>query len=410
MNDHYDIAIVGAGPVGASLACCLAGSGYRVAVLEKTPANSNQSPSYDDRGLALSLASCRILMAAGVWPGLKDHSVPIRKIHVSDRGNCGIVRLDANEMGLDAMGYVVIARALGQELMNQLQSAPGVEYIDSIEVVNLIQGPDKAILELDSDGSQNTISSKLVVGADGAGSRVRNLAGLSASIKDYNQTAIVANITTSSNAEYTAYERFTPDGPLALLPLGNSRYVSVYCVDSEQFEKVKKLSDEMYIARLEDVAGKRIGSITQLGKRIAYPLRLVKTDPQYNNRVLMLGNSAHAIHPNGAQGFNLGLRDAAFLAELLIKNKKLPGFDPGEDAMLQEYLDFRRQDQDRVIGFSDGLTEIFYSHNMIKKVIRNSAMSLFNTVPVFKHKFAMMAMGLDGRQPSLVRGIGISQL
>ncbi len=410
MKKEFDIAIVGSGPVGASLACCLANSGYSVAVLEKVSINSDRQPSYDDRGLALSLASCRILAAAGVWADLEESCIPIRKIHVSDRGHFGIVRLDANELGLDARGYVVVARTLGQTLINKLTSAANIEFINPAEVIGLKADDHAVSLTVDTGDTALEMTSRLVVGADGANSRVRAMAGLQAQIKDYDQMAIVSNISTAISHVNTAFERFTPQGPLALLPLGHSTFVSVFCVSTGKCQQYMDMTDDMYIRQLQEVAGKRIGIKELSGARHAYPLKLVKTSPAYGHRVLMLGNSAHSIHPNGAQGFNLGLRDAAYLAEQLLSNKDRPGFDPGAQSELQSYQSFRKADQDRVIGFSDGLTEIFYSHSRAKAMVRNSAMTLFNIIPGMKKKFAMMAMGLDGRQPSLVRGLQLDQL
>ena len=396
--------------MGASLACCLSKSGYHVIVLEKIPINSDLQPSYDERGLALSLASCRILDAIGVWDEIKNNCVPIKNIHVSDRGNTGIVRLDAKEMGLEAMGYVVIARSLGKGLMEKVQASPEIEYLTPAEVISLSLDKEKVMLNVDNGGFAREISCHLVVGADGSNSRIRNQAGLSTYVKEYKQTAIVSNITIDSDTRFTAYERFTPYGPLALLPLDKSRFVSINCISSAQIGSCMEMDDESYISRLQELAGTRMGKILKLGKRKSYPLKLIKSEPQYCERLVLLGNSAHTIHPNGAQGFNLGLRDAASLAEILIKNRNTPGVDVGSNQILEEYINFRKQDHNKVIGLSDGLTEIFYTNNVVKKILRNSAMSLLNMVPAFKYKFARMAMGVEGRQPSLVRGLLLDEL
>ncbi len=396
--------------MGASLACCLATSGYRIAVLEKVPVNADQQPSYDDRGLALSLSSCRILKAIGVWQDLETGSVPIKKIHISDRGNFGIVRLNAHDLGIDAMGYVVIARTLGRALLNKLVASSDIEFINPAEVISLHRDHSGVSLSIDNGNTKQDITCKLVVAADGSQSRLRDMASLNAEIKDYHQTAIVSNITADISDKFTAFERFTSQGPLALLPLGNSDFVSVFCVSNNNFQRYMELRDDIYIDQLQEVAGKRIGNMKMLGSRYAYPLKLVRTSPSFSDRVVMLGNSAHSIHPNGAQGFNLGLRDTACLAEILIKNRGYPEFDPGAKSNLEAYQAFREHDQDRVIGFSDGLTGLFYSHSMVKTVFRNSAMTLFNLMPDMKKKFVMMAMGLDGRQPSLVRGLQLEQL
>jgi 2-octaprenyl-6-methoxyphenol hydroxylase len=197
---------------------------------------------------------------------------------------------------------------------------------------------------------------------------------------------------------------------LAMLPLDNSRFVSIFCIGNTQASSYMEMDDESYISKLQEVAGTRIGNIQKLGKRKSYPLKMIKSEPQFCDRLVLLGNSAHTIHPNGAQGFNLGLRDAASLAEVLITNRTTSDSDVGSDQVLEEYINFRQPDHNRVVGMSDGLTEIFYTDNVIKKILRNSAMSLLNMVPAFKYKFARIAMGVDGRQPSLVRGLLLDQL
>ena len=409
MQQEYDIAIVGGGLVGASLASCMANSSLRVIVLEQASLSTDTQPSYDDRGLALSLASCRIMNAINIWPDLVNLAVPIKHIHVSDRGKLGFVRFHAADFNLDALGYVVIAHEIGNSLHNKISTLDNVDYFSPVIVSEIQFENQKVNLTLEGPSGPGYVSCRLLVAADGSNSVLRQKMAVTTHKKDFGQTAIVSNLTMESEHDFTAYERFTNHGPLALLPVNKHRFVSVFTVTSNKLQEYTDMSTEEYIRIVQQTSSKRIGKIVKIGSRKSFPLQMIRVENQTNGRAVLLGNSAHTIHPNGAQGFNLGLRDAVALAELL-RNQELTNYDPGSKQILQDYCNFRIRDQQRVIDFTDTLASLFYSDNWLKSLGRNSGMIIMDTFPGLKRKFAKMAMGIDGKQPALVRGLRLEQI
>ncbi|MGY8813628.1 MAG: 2-octaprenyl-6-methoxyphenyl hydroxylase [Gammaproteobacteria bacterium] len=409
MQKEYDIAIVGGGLVGASLACSLADSNYRVAVLEQYPLRAGGQPSYDERGLALSLASRRILEAIHVWPLLANKAVPIRHIHISDRGKFGSVRLHAKDLQINAMGYVVKAREIGEVILEKISKIEKIDYLCPHKISDIKIAKNQVNIKLDDTAKLESINCKLLVAADGSNSSIRENLSINTQIKDYGQVAIVANISMDRDHNNTAYERFTSTGPLALLPMSQSRFVSIYCVNREQLAEFMTMNEDDYIKELQNISGKRAGKIIKLGNKQSYELKQIRAEHQFKERVLLLGNAAHTIHPNGAQGFNLGLRDVAGLAELLLK---LPNDcqDPGNSQLLIDYVNLSKPNQDKVIDFTDALASLFYTDDYFKMIARNIGMSVLDMLPLLKNNFVKHAMGLKGQQPGLVRGLRLDQL
>lgn len=403
MKTDYDIAIVGGGMVGASLACALAGEDVSVALIEAVSTEADEQPSYDDRGLSLSLSSKRILGALGVWPAVAANANPIEQIHVSDRGHYGFVRMRAKMMKLDALGYIVVAKQLGQALLKMVDDAENVDWLCPARVSNVQQAEQQVELSVIAQQKESLLRCKLLVVADGANSRTRAQLGFNTHVKDYQQTAIVANVSTEQHHCNTAFERFTESGPFALLPLSEGHCVAVYTVDTDSAKEILALDDEAFLKRLEQCFGLRLGRFTKAGKRKSYPLLLVEPEQQTGHRVVLLGNAAHAIHPNGAQGFNLGLRDVAGFRDQLIPALR-QGVDPGTAYLLEAYVDERSADQKRVIQFSDRLTNIFYNANPGKIVARDIGMLVTDLLPGVKKSIMRKMMGIWGRQPEFVQG------
>jgi len=409
MEKEYDIGIVGGGLAGASLACCLADQPLRVAVFEEVPVNATNQPSHDDRGLALSLSSHRVLNAINVWPAVTANAVPVKHIHISDRGKFGFVRLHATDAGLPALGYVVVARELGRALVEKMASLDNVDYICPAQVTDISPGPDNVEMGLKSGEQSRTVSCRLLVAADGSDSLIRDKLGIPAEVRDYGQTAIVSNISTTLDHANTAYERFTRNGPLALLPLPDGRSVSIFTVVSSEKAAYLEMDDKEYLGVLEQTFGRRLGRFLAVGKRKAYPLRLVRSARQHQERVVLVGNAAHTLHPNGAQGYNLGLRDVAGLAEVIIKAVQQQS-DPGREASLEAYLNSRSDDQARTVRCTDNLADLFYNDDTFKAAGRNLGMLLLDTCLPLKIRFIQAATGLYGRQPGLVRGLTPGQI
>jgi 2-octaprenyl-6-methoxyphenol hydroxylase len=408
MHNEYDIVIAGGGLIGASLACGLGSSGFRVAVLEQRPLSSKQQSSYDDRGIALSIASCRVMQAMGLWAELSSRAVPIRHIHVSQLGRFGTVRFNAQELNTETRGNVVIEREIGEILLGKISELKNIDYICPERVLKVRNERDSVSLQLEgTQASGENLSCKLLVAADGSMSQIRQQLGIDTRIKDYGQTAIVANISVGRSNGNTAYERFTTQGPVALLPVQEKDFVSVRCISNQYIHQYTDMKDADYIVDLQEVLNKRVGNIIKLGKRKMYPLKLLVSGQQYTGRTVFLGNAAHTIHPNGAQGFNLGLRDVAALTEVLLAGNQS---DPGKERVLQDYCALRRDDQSRVTAFTDGLSSVFYQESILRQAAGSAAMVAMNCIPAFKKKFARYAMGIEGKQPALVRGLAIQDL
>lgn len=403
MSHDYDVVIVGAGMVGASLACALAPSGLRIAIIESVTLTNDQQPSYDDRGITLSPSSKRILEHINVWQQVQAYTTPIKKIHISEQGCFGFTHLDAAEAGYAELGNVVVARSLGQALHQQMSTFDNVKLICPAELKHFQRTDSGMTLEIANSDKTETISAGLLVGADGSRSLVRRLAGINTKEKDFKQTAIVANITTQKPNNATAYERFTAHGPVALLPIDKNRSVLVFTVNKENAERYLTLSDEQYIKAIEIEFGRRLGKIQQVGQRRSYPIVFIEAVGQYQEQLILLGNAAHSIHPNAAQGFNLGLRDVAGLAECIFAGIE-KGLSIDDISILENYMKLREADQQRVMNFTNRLANSFYNELPLLSSARNMAMLLLDTLPDLKTSFVERTMGIAGLQPRLVRG------
>ena len=399
----YDVIIVGGGMVGACVALGMAREDIRIAIIEAVQPDSDQQPSYDDRGIALSLSSRRVLECLQVWDNLNGLVTPVASIHVSDQDHFGSVHLSAAELQVPALGYVVLARELGGAVMKQINRHRNIDLICPASVSEVDVQEDSVTVSFLQDGTENILSSRLLVAADGSTSRVRMLLGIESHEKDYGQTAIVCNITPQLPHRQTAWERFTTHGPLALLPLNDSRCAVVHTVKQDIANHVLAMDDEEYCKRLQEQFGLRLGRLQRPGVRKSYPVRFLRTHEQVRDRVIILGNAAHTVHPNGAQGFNLCLRDIAGLLEVLLPVIQAGG-DIGARSWLEQYRLLREPDQVRIYRFTDGLAGLFYTDRPVTTCLRNSAMWLLDGCLPLKREFMRMATGLYGAQPAMVRG------
>jgi 2-octaprenyl-6-methoxyphenol hydroxylase len=395
---HFDLIIVGGGMVGASLACALQNTSLKIAVIEAFSVNSDHQPSYDDRGIALAYDSQCIFEAMGLWSQLAPHSTAITDIHVSDRGHFGATRLSAQAENVPALGQVITARAMGQVLNQALSQQQNIEMICPAKVTSLNQHLDSIELILNDDRS---LSAKLVVAADGGNSTIRQLLGLGALKRDYQQTAITANITPERQHRGRAFERFTDSGPIALLPMSDNRCSLVWSVKTGNETDIIKLSDQDFLAQLQDRFGYRLGKLIQVGQRNSYPLKLMQADQPVQQRIVLIGNAAHSLHPIAGQGFNLGLRDVAALADVLATTND----DCGEAKLLHDYKQWRQQDQDNVIETTDTLVNLFSNSNSLLGHIRGAGLTVIDAIPPAKHWLAKKSMGLARKQPRLGRGM-----
>ncbi len=396
-----DILIAGGGMVGSALAVALNGTGLRVTVVEAVSPRADVQPSFDDRSTALAYTSRRILEAIDTWSAIAPAANPIAHVHVSQQRRLGVTRLHAAEEDLPALGYVVPNHVLGQALMSAIERSPSVEFIAPARITALQQegGGVTAVLESETAGRQ--IRSRLVVIADGARSPLREMLGIGARHWDYGQTAIVSNLETEQPHGNTAYERFTPEGPMALLPLDATRMALVLVERSDVANDVLALDDAAFLARVEQRFGTRLGALTRAGARAGYPLALVTAAKQTAERAVILGNAAHSLHPIAGQGFNLSLRDVAVLAEVIAAHRD----DPGAQAALDAYAHWRRQDQRKVVAFTDILNRLFGIPFGVAAHARGLGLLGMDLFPGLRREFSRHAMGRAGRLPRLARGL-----
>jgi len=397
-NIDVDIIIVGGGMVGASLACALKNTSLNIAIIEAFEPSSKQQASYDDRGIALAYGSQRIFESIGLWEQLAVHSTAIDDIHVSDRGHFGVTRLSAQDENVPALGHVITARSMGQVLNQALSQQHNLDIICPASVVNLKQHDDSVELILNDD---RHITAQLIVAADGAQSTIRQLLNLGALEHDYGQTAVTANITPERAHNGRAFERFTDSGPIALLPMSDNRCSLVWTVKTGDEKALLQLSDSAFLEQLQDRFGYRLGKLTQSGQRNSYPLKLMQADQPIQHRTVLIGNAAHSLHPIAGQGFNLGLRDIAALADLLAAS----GDDCGDPRLLHDYAQWRQDDQDLTIDNTSSLVTLFSNSNPVLGHLRGAALTLIDILPSAKHALAQKSMGLSRKQPRLGRGI-----
>ncbi|GAA0789940.1 2-octaprenyl-6-methoxyphenyl hydroxylase [Marinobacterium sediminicola] len=405
---QYDLIIIGGGMVGASLAAALLPTaealGLRMALVETQPLPEAGepvfTPSYDARSTALAQGVRTLYGRMGIWSALESHLTPIDQIHVSDRGRFGCTRLHASEEGVPALGYVVENHWLGQVLISHLKQHAGqhLTLISPAEVEALTPTVQGHQARLKTAQGEQLLSAELVVMADGGRSALRERLGIHYREQAYGQHALVANVSLDRPHHNVAYERFTEAGPVALLPgeslNGKVRCGLVWTLSDDVLDEVLALDDADFLARLQDTFGYRAGRFTTVGERYHYPLKLTQAEEQVRSGLVLLGNAAHALHPIAGQGYNLALRGVVALADLVIARKRA-GLPLGGLEGLSEFVEQRRQDQQRTIMFSDQTLKLFTSGNPLLRLGRGLGLQLLDSCPFSKTLFARAAMGLD---------------
>ena len=404
----YDLAIAGGGLVGASLALALEPLGLRIALVEATAPDATAHPSFDERTTALANGSVRVFRSLGVWRHMEREATPIRRIHVSDQGRFGTARIDAAEQGLESLGYVLPNRVIGAGLQEGLRGCANVELIAPARVLGSEPSGSERRLRLEVDGVERVIAARLVVAADGARSLVREQAGIGAVHWDYGQTAIIATLVTQRFHDHVAYERFTAEGPIAVLPLADGRCGLVWTRHPEGAARLLGLPDAEFLAELQSAFGFRLGRLVGVGKRQSYDLGLWRAESHVGERLAVVGNAAQALHPIAGQGFNLGLRDAASLAEVLADAIAAGATDVGAAGPLASYAAWRDQDQRRIVAFTDGLVRLFASPLGAARALRTVGLLAFDALPPAKSAMARLSVGASGRIPRLARGVPLA--
>ncbi len=379
---QYDVVIAGGAMVGACLAIALdelTQHQLHIAVVEAVAADQHEHPGYDARSIALSHGTSRLLDSIKLWPALATVATTIKHIHVSDRGHAGMVELSAQQLAVDALGYVIELAAAGEIFHHQLATRPQIDLFCPAKVEHIERTQSEALVRLNTGKRLRT---KLVVAADGAVSHCCDLLHIGRDEHDFEQVAIIANITTAEPHQGQAFERFTQHGPVALLPMSQGRSSLVWCVEPHQQARIMALTESQFLAELQAVFGWRLGALTVAGERHCYPLILRQAQRLVSHRTAVIGNAAQTLHPIAGQGFNLGLRDVMTLAEEIAAGVKR-GADIGLPTVLGRYRERRLPDRQATIAMTTGLVNLFANDNPALIAGRNlglMTMSLSNTL------------------------------
>ncbi len=396
MTEERDIVVVGGGLVGASLAIALDGTPHAVTMIEAGSAPPATAPSYGERNLALARASVNGLGFLGVWPHVREQATPIKRLNVTRAGAFGSLRVTAAELGLDSLGHSLPARQLGAGLQRALESCHSLERLAPARVSGIERSARGWKLTVGREGGTLQLDTRLLVAADGGRSQLREWLGIPVSRHDYGQTLFVATVTPEKPMDGCAFERFTDSGPVAMVPLADGRGGLVLAVDSGEADAAAELDDDAFLALAQRRFGGRLGRLRRPGPRHRHLVPRVAAEQVVAPRAVLVGNAAQTIHPIGAQGFNLGLRDALTLAELLAAAP-----DPGEAGVLQAYSGRRRPDREAVMSMSHALVRLACLDEPALAPLQSLALLALGIGPL-KQDFARRGMGFRGRPPRAV--------
>ncbi|MCE0494104.1 2-octaprenyl-6-methoxyphenyl hydroxylase [Vibrio salinus] len=387
---NYDVVIAGGAVVGATFALALSRQAQRslsIAVVEANPFDPSQNGGFDARSIALSLGTRDILDRFGLWEEIESVATPIKRIHVSDKGHAGMTGIEAEKLHVPALGYVVELAKIGEIYNNKLKKSSNIELICPSAISGLNQQENAVDIEL-SGG--NWIRSKLLVAADGTASECCHLAGIDSEFENYGQVAIIANVVPEKNHNGVAYERFTSEGPVAMLPMSDKRMSLVWCVTPDRAEILMDSSDDEFLSVLQKQFGWRLGKIKSTGIRHLYPLGLTVRRSKISHRVAAVGNAAQTLHPIAGQGFNLGIRDVASLVDEMIHYS---GDDFGEYRCLSRYQKRREADQEQTINLTSSLVHTFSNTWLPTLVGRNISLMVADNIPVLKRSLLSRTLG-----------------
>ncbi|MCP4077584.1 MAG: 2-octaprenyl-6-methoxyphenyl hydroxylase [Gammaproteobacteria bacterium] len=397
-----EVCIVGGGLVGLSAAIAFARQGREVILLEASDLKPEVPAELDARSIALSYSTIQIFRALELWPELQQNVAPITNIHVSSAGHFGVTRLKAEDCQLDAMGYVIEYHLLIQLLLNVAENEKNIQIITPARVETVEQADDAVKLQYLSANETSTLNTLLLVVADGANSSVREKLGISIETRDYQQTAVIANIKINQPSSDFAFERFTNNGPLALLPLPEQRYSMVWTNTPARAEALAQLSDEKFIQQVYRQFGYRLGLLDSVGTRVRFDLKLTRANQLAAGRAVLIGNAANTLHPVAGQGFNLALRDIGVLFDLL------SGVNLQTD-VVQSQLDVyqlqRVEDQHQAVNYGDRLVQLFSNNLPVLNHLRAGALAVLDLCPMMKKEVSWQGMGYGPGCSSLMRGV-----
>jgi 2-octaprenyl-6-methoxyphenol hydroxylase len=392
-----DVAIVGGGLVGLTMACALAQAGFDVVVLDGKPAPTRRDAAFDGRASAIAAASRRMLARLGVWDALASRAQPILEIRVSDRDAPLFLHYDHADVGEGPLGYMVENRDTIAALHERAAVLPGLAHVAPAPVDRIERARGRIVL----GWSGGTVAARLAIAADGRASPLRALAGIGATSHDYRQVGIVCTVRHERPHRGIAHERFLPAGPFAILPLRGDRASLVWTERADLAPRLLALDDDGFLEELGDRFGDFLGRLALEGPRWSYPLALVRAERLVDDRLALIGDAAHAIHPIAGQGFNLGLRDVATLAHVLAEGRAV-GLEPGDHGPLAHYERWRRTDTMVLATVTDALNRLFANDSAPLRLARDAGLALVDCAPPLKRVFMRHAMGTLGALPRLL--------
>ncbi len=407
MNDKPDIIIIGGGLIGPALALSLAQAGFRVAVLDRVAASLRAEPEFDGRAYAVALGSMQLLQMLGVWAGIEDHAQPIRDIHVAEGLPAGapLLHFDPRELDEGRVGWIVEDRWLRGALLTAMEGVADLIQLAPVEVAGVDFESSGATVRL---AGGEALTAPLVIACDGRRSAVAEAAGIRRLRWGYGQTGLVNAIEHELPHNGLAHQSFFPGGPFAVLPLppGNrssNRSSLVWSERTVEAERLQALDDDAFTAEIAARIGPRLGRIELAGRRWAYPLDLTLAERYTAPRLALAGDAAHGIHPIAGQGLNIGLRDVAALAEVLVEAARI-GEDIGAANVLERYQQWRRFDATSLALGMDALNRLFSNHNPVLKLVRDTGLAAVNRAGPLRRAFMREAAGVEGDVPRLLRG------
>ncbi len=402
-HDNYDVIIVGGGIIGSSMACALGQIGFKTALIDANEPQVNWPyDGFDNRVSAITIASQRLFKSLNAWPLIKARRIsPYLEMHVWDKNSFGEIHFDCANTGQNYLGYIIENKVILGGLLAQLSNLEKVTYLKPIRCHSLNINPQVAKLEL-TNGQH--LTAPLIIGADGAHSWVRQQQNIDCTGWQYQQQGIVCTVTTQHHHQHTAWQRFLPHGPLALLPLSDGHCSVVWSNTSSEAKQLLALTDPQFIQAIQAALGDSpLGNIKTMTQRAAFPLRFQHANQYTKSRLALIGDAAHTVHPLAGQGANLGLLDVAQLAETIFHARQ-KRWDIGSSIVLRKYERARKGDNLIMMSTVDGLKRLFGNSAKPLSLIRNLGLNLTNATPLVKNRLLKHAMGINNNLPSLAKG------